>query len=131
MKLANLRADAVVGKRLFDLVGDVAIDVTEAVKEKRQQDDEDHDGGDDQARENRVTPRKVAPASYDRGLLRRRFREILPGIRVVRIVCTHNTQPPRDSGNFECLEGETEQVSALYCTAVHGFKSWTTKFGWP
>ena len=29
------------------------------------------------------------------------------------------------------LEGETEQVSALYCTAYTDLKCWTTGFGWP
>ena len=29
------------------------------------------------------------------------------------------------------LEGETEQVSALYCTAYTDFTCWTTAFGWP
>lgn len=29
------------------------------------------------------------------------------------------------------LEGENQQVSALYCTAHTDFKTWTTRFRWP
>src|SRR6185503_21032987 len=101
MKLANLCADAVVRERSLDLVRNVTIGETKPVEKKRKQDYEDCDGRDDQARENRVSPREIAPALRDGRLLRRGLRWWL--VWVSRLVYTHNTQPPCDSGNFKCL----------------------------
>jgi len=82
VKVANLRADAVVCECLLDLVGDVPIDVAQAKQEEDEQQYRNHTNADDARGDKSMSSGEATPTFPDGWLF----------------LYTHNLQSERDSG---------------------------------
>ena len=125
MEIRDFRADAVLGQRVFDLPGDVAIDEAQPVRQQADQDQGDHAGRDNDSRDYCVPPREASETSAGRAhaagwllFAARRF-----GWVIVMVIHRHWRSPgPRadfselrpidGSHNFQMFEGEPRKANA-------------------
>ena len=93
MKISYLCANAIVRQRVFNLAGDVAIDITEPVHHQTDENQSDHRTGQADRRNHRIAPRDKASARAHRRRCRLRSATLIFAWVIVMVIDGHGCRP--------------------------------------